>query len=537
MMGKKTMQVNVWKSKIAIFLFFVLLFGIGLYTIADYTGSYDEIVQQTQLKVNLREYAVLFEKVGIRWETALQMEQPPIDEFINRDYGMAAMYICAPFLDEMHHSQTFASWLWGGATWLWFMAGLWSLYSLSRMLGVSRAFSCIAVLLFYLCPRLFAHAHFNDKDILFLCLVLLCLWQGGRFLQKISFARAFTFSLSGALAFNLRAIGLMPWGIIGLCVIVKLTLKREWSLKMILMAAWTFLAFGLCYFLITPAVWRNPGAFLEYLFSNAAEFSRWSGKVFFRSAAFEIPANKLPYYYIPYMIAVTTPLYVLALAATGQVRGLLLLGRKNDWQTECDKLLLIAAVSLCWVLPLAAYVLIRPVVYNGWRHFYFSFAGLAVLAGYGAYWLWQKCARKKWSRYGYMLLLGSCIVTAAAGIMMNHPHQASYYNVLASRHQMETDYWNTGGTDALKKLIDCEHRNKELPLEVGCYFLDIQNARFKISEDQKAILTTTVARDAPYLYYNENYVQVYNVSEPAGYRVLFEVESYGRLIGTMYERE
>ena len=102
---------------------------------------------------------------------------------------------------------------------------------------------------------------------------------------------------------------------------------------------------------------------------------------------------------------------------------------------------------------------------------------------------------------------------------------------------METDYWTTSGTYALEKLFESEERNQELPLEVGCYFLDLQNARFKLSDEYKAVLTTTIERDSPYLYYNENYVQVYNVPDPEGYHVLFEVESYGRLIGTMYERD
>jgi len=122
-------------------------------------------------------------------------------------------------------------------------------------------------------------------------------------------------------------------------------------------------------------------------------------------------------------------------------------------------------------------------------------------------------------------------------MLINHPRQSSYYNVLSGSLAMETDYWTTSGTFALEKLIADENRNQDLPLEVGCYFLDLQNARFKMPDEHKALLTTTIKRDSPYLYYNENYVMVYNIPEPEGYHVLFEVESYGRLIGTMYERD
>ena len=72
---------------------------------------------------------------------------------------------------------------------------------------------------------------------------------------------------------------------------------------------------------------------------------------------------------------------------------------------------------------------------------------------------------------------------------------------------------------------------------MGCYFFDLQNARLKLDKGLKARLTTTTAKDAPYLYYIENYVQVYSVPEPQGYHALFQVYSYGRLIGTMYEQD
>lgn len=522
-------------QKVAVALFFVILMFIGLNTIRDFTGSYDELVQQTQLKVNLREYAVLLEKIGIHWDTALRMNVPRINEFVNRDYGMAALYVCAPFLSQALDSQALMSHLWGVVTWLWFMLGVWSLYSIVRLLDVSRLFSCISALMFYLCPRLFAHAHFNDKDIVFLSLVLLCLWQGGRFLQQMSLRRGVIFSLTGALAFNLRAIGLLPWGVVGLCAVWKLTVQRKWNLKNVVLAMGVIASFLCCYVVMTPATWQNPLGFFDYLFSNAADFSRWSGRMFFRSASFDIPENTLPFYYIFYMIMTTTPLYMLFLALIGQMEAAW--ASQKRYERNAERTALLIATSLCWILPMAAYVVIRPVVYNGWRHFYFSFAGLAVLAGYGAYCLWKKCTKRRWMKWSYLSLLLLCVIFTAAGMVKNHPYQSSYYNALAGSHLMETDYWNTGGTDALRRLMACEERDETLALEVGCWFFDIQNARFKLSDEEKAVLTTTTEPNAPYLYYIENYVQIYEVPPPEGYHVLFEIESYGRLIGTMYERD
>ena len=159
------------------------------------------------------------------------------------------------------------------------------------------------------------------------------------------------------------------------------------------------------------------------------------------------------------------------------------------------------------------------------------------MATYGINVLWQKCQKRAWIRRIYVFALCGCFVVSGIGMILNHPYESSYYNVLCSKATMETDYWNAGGSGALKRLASCEERNQALPLEVGCYFFDLQNARFKLDEELRNRLTTTTAKDAPYLYYIENYVQVYMVPPPDGYHQLFKTYSYGRLIGTMYEKD
>ena len=236
------------------------------------------------------------------------------------------------------------------------------------------------------------------------------------------------------------------------------------------------------------------------------------------------------------MMLVSLPLYIFPFCVVGQIEALREARMKRAAFWKESKSILLASATLCWLAPLAGFVLLRPIVYNGWRHFYFTFAGLAILMAYGVGTIWKACRRWRGMRAVFTTLLCLCIAFTAAGMAKNHPHQSSYYNALAGSHLMETDYWNTGGTDALKRLIACEERNEELPLEVGCWFFDIQNARFKLSDEEKARLTTTTEADAPYLYYIENYVQIYEVPPPEGYHVLFEIESYGRLIGTMYEQ-
>ena len=522
-------------GRAAVAIFFAVLMLLGLCTVRDYTGSYDELAEQAILASNMKEYAMALDRIGLSSSYWLQSEATPISRSVEKDHGISGYYLYGLMFPAFETNETVRQTLWSVFTWLWFMLGVWSLYAIARHMGCSIFPALLASLLLYLSPRFFVYGHLNNKDMAVLCMMLATLWQGARFLKRPAISTGLLFSFVGAMATNTRIVAVIAWGIVFACAALKALLERSRKNALALMT--TAAGFAACYLLLTPAMWSDPIGFIQYLFSNAAAFSRWSGRLFFRGASFQLPENPLPVYYLAYMMLVTLPLYTFPLAAVGQIRLIRDFFSKPAQFLRDPVKLLLASATGCWVLAFGSFVILRPLVYNGWRHFYFTFAGIAVLAAYGIHVLWEWSARKRWLRRMVALVLCLCFAGTAAGMLLNHPNQGSYYNTLASRNAMETDYWNTSGAGALKRLIACEERNTDLPLEVGCYFIDIQNARFKMTDEQKAALTTTIERDSPYLYYNENYVQVYEVPYPQGYHVLFEVESYGRLVGTMYERD
>lgn len=532
------MGLSVQMKKTATALFFAILMLIGVLTINDYTGSYDESAEQAILASNMKEYALALEKAGIRSEYWLKNGGTPISQSIEKDHGISGYYLYGLLYPHVVQNIPLRYSLWSLFTWLWFMVGVFSLYGIARQIGMNRLMACAASMMLYLAPRFFAEGHLNNKDVVLLCLMLAVLWQGGRWLQKNTIGRGVLFSLAGAFATNTKIVGALAWGLILLAQLVQLTVKRKWTAKSACLIAGTAVAFAAFYALLTPAMWNDPAGFVQYLLNNAASFSRWGGRIFFRNAYFDIPhKNQLPVYYLPYLMLTTLPLYTFPLCLAGQLKVVKdFLCKPLAFLSNPMQLLLLAATG-CWVASVGAFVILRPVVYNGWRHFYFAYAGVAVLAAYGIQVIWNAGSKRKHFQKAFAALLCLCFAAGAAGMVVNHPRQSSYYNAAAHRGTMETDYWNTSGSYALEKLAACETRNQDLPMEVGCYFFDIQNARYKLSEELRSKITTTVEKDSPYLYYIENYVQVYEVPFPEGYHVLFEVESYGRKIGTMYEKD
>lgn len=534
-------------GKIASGVFFAVLLLCGLFCSSDYGPPVDEPSEQAILQENMLEYALRLlgeDSAPAKWYTSQGIE--PISQSIERDHGQCAYYLAAALLPLRQARPDLVMALWHAYTWLWFMAGVGAIYLFCRETGLSRPVSCAGMLLLYLCPRFFAQGHYNNKDMVLLSLFLLTLWLGVRFLKRPGFLRGALFSLAGAMAANTKVVGVLPWAVMGVAAIALVTARRRWSGRMAgvaVCAVGLFLGF---YALLTPAMWAGPAEYIQYLLLNASGFTRWPGVVIFRGMRFEHSVTPLPRYYLPWMMAVTLPMYVLPLAAAGSLAALLRAGRQKA-ALLCDPITLaLLAAGLCSFTPLLYAALRRPLVYNGWRHFYFAYAGVALLGAHGVA-ACLRFLRKHGGDYGMhrVFAAGLCLYFAwtAGAIVNNHPYQYAYYNRLGhdgAAQEMELDYWNVSAQSALKTLQTAQ-RNEELPLVVGARdemsLLGLIRAQSVFDAAMRQAVMIEESPDAPYLYANTMYANLYSVPEPEGYHALFTLESYGVPVCTVYERE
>ncbi|MCL1855596.1 MAG: glycosyltransferase family 39 protein, partial [Clostridia bacterium] len=458
-------------GRMFVLAFFSVLFLAGLLVSGDYGLPCDEPAEQAILRENLKEYALQIggpESEASRYYDGLNVRR--ISESIEKDHGQCAYYLAAPILQVP--DGTLRTVLWHGYTWLWFMAGVIAAYGFGREMGMDRLSACAAALLLYLSPRFFAEGHYNNKDIVLLSLVLLSLWMGLRLLKKQTLLRGILFSLAGAMAANTKVVGMLPWALTALSVVILISARKAWTGRRLAVAMGTAAAFLAGYGLLTPALWPDPAAFFAHAIQNASGFSRWTGVVVFRGMVFDHPVNPLPRYYLPYMILVTLPLYTLPLAALGQGVAVLRVGRQGKSALLDEKTLALLVLSLSWMIPLGFVMAARPLVYNGWRHFYFLFAGLALLAGYGLQILVKAAGQKKkapWARWAAYVLLCGCFVSTAVQLIVNHPFQYGYYNILRqgmAATQMELDYWDVSTVNAMKLLCEAG-RDERQPLRLG----------------------------------------------------------------------
>ena len=540
-------------------LFFGLLLVIGFCTAPAYGLPWDEPEEQNILRMNLWEYCNLlglddtvFEELAAkrRREPALDpyiSQLTPISQSPHRDHGMAAYYPLAGAVMSRSITPGGLRLIWHLYTWLLFWLGSVALYQSCRHMGLSMPMACLGAAMLMLSPRFFAEGHYNNKDIVLMVFVLLMLWQALRLVKKPSFGTGALFALTGAVATGTKIAGVAIFFLCGIFVIASLLVKKQMNLRCLWIGTMTTGCFLLFYALLTPSLWRDPVGFVGYLVGNAVNYTIWQGFVLFRGTVFSTGISLLPFYYLPYMMLVTTPLWIIGLAGVGQLAALRVVLEKNS-QTRLAWLLL----SLLWLVPLGFAVLTRTRVYNGWRHFYFLYGPILVLAAYGWSRLWERVKRRKGLRRAAAGLLAACMGATGFSMVVNHPYQYVYYNPIprmASKWNvnayLERDYWNVSVADALTQLAQREDvRTTRRPVYLdGVDIWSRQGVRFALKgypEETGMLQEAEMAEDSwaktsNFWLMNHTYQNFSQWQPPSGAKPAVVITAYGEDLVTIYQ--
>lgn len=140
---------------------------------------YDEYTEMAIFHSNVEEYRLHW-PFPIKEGYFASEGGQPISQSIEKDHGICAYYPLIPLLPWLRQDINTYSLVWSILTECWFLLGCIAVYGVCRNLGMGWLSSCAAVLLLYLCPRFFAEGHYNNKDVVLLCLFLLTFWQGAR---------------------------------------------------------------------------------------------------------------------------------------------------------------------------------------------------------------------------------------------------------------------------------------------------------------------------------------------------------------------
>ncbi len=342
----------------------------------------------------------------------------------------------------------------------------------------SRWLALVALLLFVLHPRLYAHSFVNTKDIPFLVMFLLVLFLIHRAWRRESLGAFALCGVGVGVATNQRIMGVLLFVVVVVLragdLVGAAGRAARWHL---LSTGGVFVVAGvLTLYAVSPYLWDDPLALGEAV--GVLSQHPYRGLTLFQGEWVRWP--ELPADYLPTWIVITTPPGVLLLGLVGAVsvmhHGLRSPGAVPGDPVARFGLLLVA----CLVLPVVAVIVVNVNLYDGWRQVYFLYAPVCLLAVFGLRWLAAVCPRPG-LRPGVHALAAVSLAGVVIEMLSLHPYQHVYFNAvvdrctpdsLGTRYEMER--WGTAHREGLDYLL---HRYPSSPISLEISSMDRQTRR------------------------------------------------------------
>lgn len=323
-----------------------------------------------------------------------------------------------------------------------------------------RGWALFTVAVLALSPRFFVHAFVNSKDIPAMSASSLMLFTGLRALRRPSLGAWLALAFASALLVGQRLPGLgyvlSFWLAGGLALwLAPQSLAKSrtfWAVLLYPVFTYGFLI------LVWPILWYQPLHQFWLALKMMSAFP-WYGEIRYFGEIYL--GNELPWHYLPVWVLVSTP------AVVGL--GLLLALLHALWQVIVQALqpfsvfVLQNAVPLglgVLVLgPIAAVLILDAIIYDGWRHVYFIYPAILLLAVWGI--RQTLTGLPAWQKFWGLRVAAGCVALAGPvhALWTQHPFTAAYFNYPTHwalgdlRPKFELDYWGTGYLPAYKELL------------------------------------------------------------------------------------
>ena len=366
------------------------------------------------------------------------------------------------------------------------------------------------LLMFFLNPRFFGYAFYNDKDMMFFSWYIISAFFALRFIEKPNLKNSVLFAAAAALATNTRVIGVSIVLLALLYVFIMSIANREAelgfskTLKNILLKTVPLGVLYMAFFTaITPFLWGNPFRNFIAMFNHFRRFQGWSGTHFYMG---ELITRDVPWHYVPVWMGITIPVMYTAMFIVGcaviatsyyfiiQIKGIKVTHYAMGVVPVTNKSYIVPKIKnsksieplydtffFClFFISWLGLVFINAYMYVGWRHTLFLFASFLYISVLGVHYLFQNwdAASRHISKMlnkiigarmrripiavAYVLMI-VYLSTLGWWIARNHPFQYVFFNEFSrgfAEDNFELDYWGVSQMNMLRIILGFDDRER-----------------------------------------------------------------------------
>ncbi|OSZ78707.1 hypothetical protein CAP35_10790 [Chitinophagaceae bacterium IBVUCB1] len=411
---------------------------ISLFTFKDYGVAYDEPLQRD---------------IGLISYNYIIGGNDSLFRFHDRDHGVAFEVPLIAIEKILKLTDSRDVYLMRHiATHLFYLLGVFCSYILLLKLYKKQSIAIIGMLLILCHPRIYAHSFFNTKDLPFLTACTISFLTLYISIEKQRWQYTALHAAICAYATAIRILGIMLPAITILMMICMVIINRKENMgKKVLSIGLYILLFLLFLWMFWPLMWQQPILHFAETWQSLSKF-RWGGTVLFMGDVYA--ATAIPRHYLPVWIAISTPIIYL-IAPTIAIASTLVMSIVQPNKLFKDVPLLYGFVfAVFTILPIAYIIYIHAVVYDDWRHVYFTYPAIVIVTCYLLYRWHHRLAGKL-----LLVFIGVQITITVYDMIKLHPYQQVYFNALAPnepeylRHKYEMEYWGTSYKEALEYIL------------------------------------------------------------------------------------
>lgn len=523
-------------------LFFLCWFALGISIYKQYGISWDETIERTTGVVSVNYLGDLFHLDSIRGSQTLskfrhfELETYP-DRFFGALFGVVSVLLERALhigegwnerqIFQFRHLLTF----------LVVLAGGFAIFRLSERRFKDWRIGLLTLTFFIVSPRFFAESFYNNKDLVFLaafaiatnCMIGLAL--------RPQWTSAVLAALASGIVIDIRVTGIiLPVMTLTLLGLRAIKGENNWGATVKSIAIY-LLVLTITIVIMWPWLWGAP---LTRFLEAVTAFSRWvrSDSILFFMGQY-IRSTQLPWEYAPIWIAVTTPLLYLSTFFIGALSTVasVVRNRLSPWKTP-EQLQDLIFLGIC-CCPVLAVIFLHSVIYDGWRHLYFIYPALLLLATKGCLIIWKWAYQKSFLRVCALLALLGSLCSTSLWMVHAHPLQNVYFNLLVGsnwKSKFDVDYWGLANRTALEYILKHDERpvikvfaGSDMDLTIGSTILKpSERERIKVvsSLDQADYILTN---------YRANSTNYGDGKHP--FTLAYEIVISGETIESIYRRK
>lgn len=302
-------------------------------------------------------------------------------------------------------------------------------------------YAILGPLFLFIDPRIIGHIPANPKDIPFavyyfigICLIYFYPKFKNYYFRILLFSVFFTFAQS------IRIIGFTLYLVYILNVIYLIKKKQiKWSKDIVYEIIFIFCISNFFSIILWPFLGSSYVKNLLNLTLYTSNFPDWNGSTLYMGKY--LTSSEIPWHYMPLYLLVTTPVIFLIFFLLIHIRY------KNIFR---NRLLFIFWTTI--VLNIFMWLFLRPIVYNGYRHFLYLIVLMDFIAAIFTIDLLKSKINKKIKLLIFVPTLIYIFILCRFTII-SHPYESIYYNELVggtkgAYKKFDMDYWFSSRREA-----------------------------------------------------------------------------------------